>query len=171
MEGPNAASRMFNCKGTFYQESMELLSHYQKIKTRSWSLWQLFPVVNLTTSGMNYNPEMEGTPVIQILRLEDTGLLSWILTWRSWDTVTVKSLDPGKEVCAFNPRRQRQADLWVQGQPRSKQVLDLGVVVHIFILDHTFCWKCTQGHWKKEDLLALTRQHICCNLLLQDPSF
>jgi hypothetical protein len=23
---------------------------------------------------MNYNPEMEGTPVIQILKLEDTGL-------------------------------------------------------------------------------------------------
>jgi hypothetical protein len=34
--------------------------------------WQ-FLVVNLTTSGRNYNPEMEDTPVIQILRLEDTG--------------------------------------------------------------------------------------------------
>jgi hypothetical protein len=32
-----------------------------------------FPDVNLTTSGMSYNPEIEGTPVIQILRLEDTG--------------------------------------------------------------------------------------------------
>jgi hypothetical protein len=30
-------------------------------------------VVNLTISGMNYNPEMEGTPVIQILRPEDSG--------------------------------------------------------------------------------------------------
>jgi hypothetical protein len=28
---------------------------------------------NLTTSGMNYNPEMESIPMIQILRLEDTG--------------------------------------------------------------------------------------------------
>jgi hypothetical protein len=33
----------------------------------------LFLVVNLTTGGMNYNPEMESTPVIQFLRLEDTG--------------------------------------------------------------------------------------------------
>jgi hypothetical protein len=36
-------------------------------------VWWLFLVVNLTTSGMNYNPEVEGTPVIQILRLEDKG--------------------------------------------------------------------------------------------------
>jgi hypothetical protein len=34
---------------------------------------RLFLVVNLTTSEMNYNPEMEGTPGMQILRLEDTG--------------------------------------------------------------------------------------------------
>jgi hypothetical protein len=32
----------------------------------------LFLVIKLTTSGMNYNPEMEGIPVVQILRLEDT---------------------------------------------------------------------------------------------------
>lgn len=25
-----------------------------------------------STSGINYNPEMEGIPVVQILRLEDT---------------------------------------------------------------------------------------------------
>jgi hypothetical protein len=36
-----------------------------------WTLLWLFLAVNLTTSGMNYNPELEGTPVIQILRLED----------------------------------------------------------------------------------------------------
>jgi hypothetical protein len=30
-------------------------------------------LVKVTTSGMNYNPEMEVTTVIQILRLEDTG--------------------------------------------------------------------------------------------------
>jgi hypothetical protein len=39
-------------------------------------------IVNLITSGMNCNPEIEGTPVIQILRLEDR-FLTWILTWRS----------------------------------------------------------------------------------------
>jgi len=33
----------------------------------------LFPVVNLTISGINYNPEMEGTPMVKILGLEDTG--------------------------------------------------------------------------------------------------
>jgi hypothetical protein len=31
----------------------------------------LFLVVNLVTSGINYNPEMEDTPVILVLRLED----------------------------------------------------------------------------------------------------
>ena len=30
-------------------------------------------LVNLIASSMNYNPEMESTPVIQIVRLEDTG--------------------------------------------------------------------------------------------------
>jgi hypothetical protein len=33
----------------------------------------------LITSGMNYNPEMEGTPVIHILRLEDPDLDTEIL--------------------------------------------------------------------------------------------
>jgi hypothetical protein len=33
----------------------------------------LFLVVNSTISGTNYNPELEGTPVIQTLRLEGTG--------------------------------------------------------------------------------------------------
>jgi hypothetical protein len=35
--------------------------------------WWLYLVVNLMISGMNYNPELEGSPVIQILRLEDTS--------------------------------------------------------------------------------------------------
>ena len=30
-------------------------------------------IVHLTMSGRNYNPEMEGTLLIQILRLEDTS--------------------------------------------------------------------------------------------------
>ena len=34
--------------------------------------WLLFPVVNLTLPRMNYSPEVEGPPVTQILRLEDT---------------------------------------------------------------------------------------------------
>jgi hypothetical protein len=66
--------------------------------------------------GMNYNPEMEGTPVIQILWLEDMGFWS-----ESWGRVAMKS--PGKVVQDFNLWRQRQADLWVQGQPGIEQVL------------------------------------------------
>jgi hypothetical protein len=54
------------------------------------------------TSGMNYNPEIEGEPVVQILRHSDS----------------MKSLGPGKVVQAFNSMRGRQADLWVQGQLR-----------------------------------------------------
>ena len=38
-------------------------------------LFWLFLVVNLTTSGMSYNPEMEGTPVIRLEDLDfDLGL-------------------------------------------------------------------------------------------------
>ena len=32
-----------------------------------------FLVVTLTASGMNYDPEMEGTPLIQTLSKEDKG--------------------------------------------------------------------------------------------------
>jgi hypothetical protein len=61
------------------------------------------------------------------------------LAWRSWDIAAVKSLGPGKVVHAFNPRRLRQRDLWVQGQPGTEQLPDLGVMVHTFNLGHTFC--------------------------------
>ena len=84
----------------------------------------------LTTSGMNYNSEMEGTPVVQISRL-----LTQILTWRAWGIVTMTCLNPGKVEHTFNPRRLRQADLWVQDQ----QVPNPGVVVHTFNVSHTFC--------------------------------
>lgn len=43
------------------------------IKFTRGGLWWLFLVVNLTISGTNYNPELEGSPVIQISRLEDTS--------------------------------------------------------------------------------------------------
>lgn len=35
--------------------------------------------------------------------------------------VVMKSLGLGKGVYAFNPRRLKQAELWVQGQPETKQ--------------------------------------------------
>lgn len=39
----------------------------------------LFLVVNLTTSGTNYNPELEGSPLILILRLGDMSF--WPGSW------------------------------------------------------------------------------------------
>ena len=79
--------------------------------------------------------------------------LTWILAWRSWGIVTMKSLGSGKVVHTFNPSKLRQRDLWVQGQPGTKQVPDPGVVAHTFNLGHTFCWRHTKGHWQKEGLL------------------
>jgi hypothetical protein len=51
-------------------------------------------VVNLTASGVNYNPEVEGTPVIQILKHNGH-----------------ENLGPGKGVHTFNCKRQRQVEL------------------------------------------------------------
>jgi hypothetical protein len=62
-------------------------------------VWWLSLVVNLTICGVKYNSEMEGTPVIQILRLEDKHLWS-----TSWDKVAMNSLALGKTVHTFNPR-------------------------------------------------------------------
>jgi hypothetical protein len=63
----------------------------------------------LTISGINYNPELEGTPVIQILRLKmqisDLDLDMEILSY----TGPVKVVyGPGKVVHAFNHKRLRQ---------------------------------------------------------------
>lgn len=48
--------------------------------------------------------------------------LTWILVWKSWGIVAMKSLGPDKVVNTFNPRRLRQGDLWVQSQPGTLQV-------------------------------------------------
>ena len=116
----------------------------------SWSSeWWLFLFVNLTTSRMNYNPEMEGKHL-------------WTRSW-GWKTQASnpdldmailrhsghETLGPGKVVYTFNPRRLSQENLWVQGQPGTKQIPDAVMVD----LGHTFCWRHTQGHWKKEDWL------------------
>ena len=68
-------------------------------------------------SEMNYNPEMESTTLIQILRREDTGFGAG-----SWGTVAVKSLGLGMMMYTFDPRRERQANPSVQGQPRTESV-------------------------------------------------
>jgi hypothetical protein len=61
-----------------------------------------------------------------------------------------ESLGPGKVVCAFNPRRLRQGDLWFQSQPGTKQVPDPGVVVHTFNLATPSAWGLHKdiGIWK-----------------------
>ena len=65
---------------------------------------------------MNYNPQMEDTPVIQILRLENIGFWSG-----SWGIVAMKRLGQDKVVHIFNPRRQRHADFPVLGQSRQSK--------------------------------------------------
>jgi hypothetical protein len=55
--------------------------------------------------------------------------LTWMLALRSWGIVAMKRLGLGKTV---HPRKKRQRDLAVQGQPRTEQVLDPGMVVHTF---------------------------------------
>jgi hypothetical protein len=99
------------------------------------------------------------------------------LAWRYWGIVAMKSLGPGKVVHAFNPRRLRQGDLWVQGQPGAKQVPDPELVIHTFNLDHTFCRRSTylrtleEGRFNLLCLLALIYKHFFCwNLLLQKTS-
>lgn len=64
------------------------------------------PSCQLDYIYMKYNPEMKYLPVIQILKLEDTGFWS-----RSWGIVDMKSLGPGKVVYSINSSRKRQADL------------------------------------------------------------
>ena len=80
--------------------------------------------------------------------------LTWILAWRSWSIVAMKSLGPGKVVHTFNPRRL------VQGQPGTNKSQIPGLVVHTFNLGHTFCWRTAWGHWKKEEWLFFTCLHL-----------
>jgi hypothetical protein len=92
---------------------------------------------------MNYNPEMEGTLVIQILKLEDTSFWSG-----SWGIVTINSLDPGKVVTPLiSEDRGKQISKIMAGLGQRKfQVKDsLGpnVVIYTFNLGHTFCWRPT----------------------------
>jgi hypothetical protein len=67
-------------------------------------------VVSMTISRINYNPELEGSPMIQILRWEDTvsdlELGMEILRHSGYER-----LGPGKVVHALNPTRLRQEDL------------------------------------------------------------
>jgi hypothetical protein len=59
---------------------------------------------------------MELNPVLRVL-LWNKGVVTL------WQDSTQLSIDSGMVVQTFNPRRKRQADLWIQGQPRTEQVL------------------------------------------------
>jgi hypothetical protein len=74
---------------------------------------------------------------------QDTNFWPGILAWRSWGIVCIKSLGMGKIVHTFNPRKLWQGNLWVQGQPGTKQVPDPSMVAHTFSLGHTFHWRIT----------------------------
>jgi hypothetical protein len=90
----------------------------------TYHVW-LFLFVNLTISVMNYSPELEDPSVTQILRLGDTSFwedLDMEILWKSGYEISVDF---------------RQGDLWVHGQPGTKQVPDPGLMVHIFNLGHT----------------------------------
>jgi hypothetical protein len=89
------------------------------------------------------------------LEAERHKFLTWILAWRSWGIVAMKSLGPGKVVQAFNPRRLRQGDVWGQGQPGTKQIPDPGLRANTFNLGHTFCWRPTRD---------IGRRKICSSL-------
>lgn len=55
--------------------------HVSTELTLFYPLWWLFLAVNFPISGMSYNPEGEGTPVIWIWRKEDNTPLVQILRW------------------------------------------------------------------------------------------
>jgi hypothetical protein len=55
----------------------QVIAHWPRKHRQSSEMYVCKVVVNLTTSGMNDNPEMEGIPVIQILRLEGFWLGPW----------------------------------------------------------------------------------------------
>jgi hypothetical protein len=92
------------------------------------------------------------------------------LTWRSCGLVAMKNLGPGKVIHAFNPRRLRQADLWIQGQPGTKQVPDPDVVLHTFNLGHTFCWRPIQGYGRRKAHSSLTAYTYLSAHLLESTS-
>ena len=118
--------------------------------------WWLFLVVNLTISGMNYNPEREGTA--------ERGS-DWLEAGESssraglWDTKTHDfhpDLEVGRHILLFQTWRQKNT----------------------FKMDHSFCWKSRQEHRRKRLLLAclsftlLTRPffHWHQSLLIWDSS-
>jgi hypothetical protein len=73
----------------------------------------------------------------------------------------MKSLRPGKVIDPFNPRKLCQTDLWVQGQPGTKQDPDPGVLVHTLIWATPLAGGLHKDTEKKEDSFS-----FACLLLL-----
>jgi hypothetical protein len=71
------------------------------------------------------------------------------LTQRCWGIVALESLGSGREVQDFNPRKLRQADLWVQSQTGTKQVPDPSMVVFTFNLGHTSARGLQKDTWRR----------------------
>jgi hypothetical protein len=88
------------------------------------------------------------------------------LTWGFWGIVAMKSLGPGKVVHTVNPRRRRQGELWVQGQPETKQVPIQVWWYTTFNLGHT-CWSLHKDIGRRESHYSWT---VCPYLLLESTS-
>jgi hypothetical protein len=116
--------------------------------------------------GLTCNPGLEA---------ERHKFLTWILAWRSWGTVAVKSLGPGKVVHAFNPRRLRQGDRWVQGslgQSKSQiQAWWYTPLIWATPSARDLHEDIEEGRFALPCLLAFTWQDICWNLLLLKTSW
>jgi hypothetical protein len=79
-------------------------------------------------------------------------LWSWSCGWK----IRVSDLDLGLEILRHSVYESQETNMKRSLSSRSsetKQVPDPGVVVCTFNLGHTFCWRPTWGHWKKEDSL------------------
>jgi hypothetical protein len=89
-------------------------------------------LVNLTISGMNYNPELEGLPEILIL---------------SWE-IEVSDLDFGIEILRPNGYGFQKIKTGRTLSSRSFRIKS--VVAHTFNLGYTFCWRLLKhiGRWK-----------------------
>lgn len=71
-----------------------------------------------------YGPSIKGAPGVKWSQTVCSKILNWIngVVTLGQDP-TQLTLSPGMVVQTFNPRRQSQADLWVQDHPRTEQVL------------------------------------------------
>jgi hypothetical protein len=73
--------------------------------------------------------------------------------------VATKSLDPGKVVHTFNPKRQRKQIYEFKASLKQikfqiKNSLGLSILVYTLHLVCTFCYRPTKGQWRKEGFFS-----------------